>query len=60
MLDKTKGVSYLHGNVNLVSITGFDQTTRNYRYRVESGAGLKSATAGGNVWRVQVGLRYSF
>jgi Carboxypeptidase regulatory-like domain len=60
MLDKTKGISYNNGNVNLVSITGFDQTTKNYVYRVESGAGLKANTAGGNVWRVQVGLRYSF
>lgn len=60
MLDKTKGISYNHGNVNLVSITGFDQATRNYNYRVESGAGIKANTAGGNVWRVQVGLRYSF
>jgi hypothetical protein len=60
MLDKTKGISYNHGNVNLVSITGFDQATKNYNYRVESGAGIKANTAGGSVWRVQVGLRYSF
>ena len=60
MLDKTKGISYIHGNTNLVSITGFDQASKNYVYRVESGAGLKSSTAGGSVWRVQLGLRYSF
>ncbi|MCU0324867.1 MAG: carboxypeptidase regulatory-like domain-containing protein [Spirosomaceae bacterium] len=60
LLDKTRGISYLHGNVNLVSITGFNQATQNYNYRVESGAGLKSATAGGSVWRIQVGMRYSF
>lgn len=60
LLDKELGVSYNHGNTNLVSITGFNQTTRNYNYNAETGAGRKLNTAGGTVWRVQLGLRYSF
>ncbi|MCF8325315.1 MAG: carboxypeptidase regulatory-like domain-containing protein [Leadbetterella sp.] len=60
LLDKTKGVSYNHGNVNLLTMTTFDQNTKNYNYNVESGAGRKLSTAGGNPWRIQLGLRYSF
>ncbi|MEA5405001.1 carboxypeptidase-like regulatory domain-containing protein [Arcicella sp. DC2W] len=60
LLNKDLGVSYNHGNVNLVSMTGFDQTTKNYTYNVETGAGRKLSTAGGTPWRIQLGLRYSF
>jgi hypothetical protein len=60
MLDKTQGVSYNQGNINLVSMTGFDQTTKNYTYGVETGAGRKLNSAGGTPWRIQLGLRYSF
>lgn len=60
LLDKTQGVSYNHGNINLVTMTGFDQTTKNYTYTVESGAGRKQSTAGGTPWRIQLGLRYAF
>lgn len=60
MLDKEQGVSYNHGNINLVSMTGFNQTTQNYNYNVETGAGRKLSTAGGTPWRIQLGLRYSF
>jgi hypothetical protein len=41
-------------------MTGFDQTTKNYTYTVESGAGRKQSTAGGTPWRIQLGLRYAF
>jgi hypothetical protein len=60
MLDKTQGVSYNQGNINLVSMTGFDQATQNYTYSVETGAGRKLNSAGGTPWRIQLGLRYSF
>ncbi len=60
LLDKTKGVSYNHGNVNLLTMTTFDQNTKNYNYNVEAGAGRKLSTAGGTPWRIQLGLRYSF
>ena len=60
LLDKTQGVSYNQGNVNLVSMTGFDQATQNYTYTVETGAGRKLNSAGGTPWRIQLGLRYSF
>ena len=60
LLDKTKGVSYNHGNINLLTMTTFDQNTKNYNYNVEAGAGRKLSTAGGTPWRIQLGLRYSF
>jgi hypothetical protein len=60
LLDKELGISYNHGNTNLVSISGFSQATQNYTYNAETGAGRKLNTAGGSVWRMQLGLRYSF
>ncbi len=60
LLDKEQGISYNHGNVNLVSMVGFDQASKNYTYNVETGAGRKLSTAGGTPWRIQLGLRYSF
>ncbi|WP_459489204.1 TonB-dependent receptor [Aquirufa sp. ROCK-SH2] len=60
LLDKTQGVSYNQGNINLVSMTGFDQATQNYTYTVETGAGRKLNSAGGTPWRIQLGVRYSF
>ncbi len=60
LLDKNKGVSYNHGNINLVTMTTFDQKTLNYNYNVEAGAGRKLSSAGGTPWRIQVGARYSF
>lgn len=60
LLDKEQGISYNHGNVNLVSMLGFDQASKNYTYNVETGAGRKLSTAGGTPWRIQLGLRYSF
>ena len=60
LLNREKGVSYNHGNVNLVTMTTFDQATKNYNYNVEAGAGRKLSTAGGVPWRIQLGARYSF
>jgi Carboxypeptidase regulatory-like domain len=60
LLNKENGVSYNHGNINLVTMTTFDQATQNYNYNVEAGAGRKLSTAGGTPWRIQLGARYSF
>lgn len=60
LLNKENGVSYNHGNINLLTMTTFDQTTKNYNYNVESAAGRKLSTAGGTPWRIQLGARYSF
>jgi Carboxypeptidase regulatory-like domain len=60
LLNKEKGVSYNHSNINLVTMTTFDQATKNYNYNVESAAGRKLSTAGGTPWRIQLGARYSF
>lgn len=60
LLNKENGVSFNHGNVNLVTMTTFDQVTKTYNYNVEAGAGRKLSTAGGTPWRIQFGARYSF
>ena len=60
LLNKENGVSFNHGNVNLVTMTTFDQVTKTYSYNVEAGAGRKLSTAGGIPWRIQFGARYSF
>ena len=60
LLNKENGVSFNHGNINLISMTTFDQATKNYNYNVEAGAGRKLSTAGGTPWRIQLGARYSF
>lgn len=59
LLDRTGGVANNHSsNVNLVSIQSFNAQTRNYNYRVESGAG--TLPLGGTPWRIQAGARYAF
>ncbi len=43
---------------DFMRVTGFDQVTQKYAYRVQTGAG--SEPIGGNPWRLQLGIRYSF
>ncbi len=42
----------------LFAISGFNQTTRRYSYRVNSNTGVNPV--GGTPWRLQLGLRYAF
>lgn len=42
----------------LLTITGFDQTARRYRYRLNSNTGVNPV--GGTPWRLQLGVRYAF
>jgi hypothetical protein len=53
-------IKWIESNINLVTMTTFDQATKNYNYNVESAAGRKLSTAGGTPWRIQLGARYSF
>lgn len=58
LLNSEWGNNNNFGNRNLLRITGFDQTTNNYNYNVESNVG--TLPINGNPWRIQLGLRYSF
>lgn len=59
LLDKKWGVDNdLGRSRNLYSIQGFNQTTRTYNYRVESGVGTRPIN--GTPWRIQLGVRYAF
>jgi len=45
-------------NTNLYTVTGFDQATHSYTYKVNTNAGAKTKTA--SYYSVQFGARYSF
>jgi len=61
LINKTWGASKNLGKQNIYSLNstnGFDQTTRNYNYNVNSNTGI--VTRGGNPWQIQIGVRYGF
>lgn len=58
LLDKTKGVNYNLGQQTLLTVTGFNQATKTYNYRVNENVGV--TTAGGTPYQIQLGARYSF
>ncbi|WP_345209442.1 TonB-dependent receptor [Mucilaginibacter gynuensis] len=58
LLDKTKGVNYNLGQQTLYTVTGFNQATKQYTYRVNENVGV--TTAGGTPYQIQLGARYSF
>lgn len=58
LLNKDKGVNYNLGNQNLLFVTGFNQTTRQYSYRVNENVGVIQRN--GTPYQIQVGARYSF
>lgn len=59
LLDKEWGVdNNLGRSRNLYSIQGFNQSSKTYNYRVESGVGTRPIN--GTPWRVQLGVRYAF
>lgn len=47
-------------NTNLYNVTGFDQATQSYTYKVNTNAGAKVKTAGSNYYSIQFGMKYSF
>jgi hypothetical protein len=58
LLNKNKGVNYNLGQQTLYTVTGFNQTTQQYNYRVNENVGV--TTANGTPYQIQLGARYSF
>ncbi len=58
LLNKDWGVNYNMGNQSLLFVTGFDQTTRQYTYRVNENVGV--VRQNGTPYQIQIGGRYSF
>jgi len=58
LLDKKKGVNYNLGQQTLLNISGFNQTTKQYNYRVNENVGV--ITPNGTPYQIQLGARYSF
>ena len=58
LLNSEWGGQTSFGNRNLLNVSGFDQTTQQFRYSVNQNVGV--VPEGGNVWQVQLGARYAF
>jgi hypothetical protein len=58
LLNAKWGVNNNFRNRNLLRIAGFDPSSQNYQYNVESNVG--ALPVNGTPWRLQLGLRYSF
>ncbi|EOR93862.1 hypothetical protein ADIARSV_2999 [Arcticibacter svalbardensis MN12-7] len=58
LLNKHKGVNYNLGQQTLYTVTGFNQATQQYNYRVNENVGV--TTANGTPYQIQLGARYSF
>ncbi len=57
MLNKEKGVNHSLGNQALYGVTGFNQATQEFNYKVNS-IGTKGFS--GRPWQIQLGARYTF
>jgi hypothetical protein len=59
LINKDWGSNFNFGNTQtLLNVTGFNQTTKEYTYRVNENIGVLQAN--GTPYQVQVGARYSF
>ncbi|WP_375416667.1 carboxypeptidase regulatory-like domain-containing protein [uncultured Hymenobacter sp.] len=58
LLNKDWGGNYNLGNQNLLNVTGFDQATKQYRYSVNTNAGVIQKN--GTPYQIQLGARYAF
>ncbi|OUJ74665.1 TonB-dependent receptor [Hymenobacter crusticola] len=58
LLNKDWGVNYNLGQQNLMSVSGFNQNTRRYTYRVNENVGTTNQN--GTPYQIQLGARYSF
>lgn len=58
LLNKDWGVNYNLGNQSLLFVTGFNQATQNYNYRVNENVGV--VRQNGTPYQIQLGGRYSF
>ncbi|MCQ4140126.1 TonB-dependent receptor [Chryseobacterium sp. EO14] len=57
LLNKEWGVNKSYGNTALYRITGFDQTTKQFKYSLNT-SGLEPLS--GNPYQIQIGAKYSF
>ena len=58
LLNKEWGANYNIGDQSLLFVTGFDQATKQYTYRVNENVGV--TTKNGTPYQIQLGARYSF
>lgn len=58
LLNKQWGGNYNLGAQTLLTVSGFNQTTKEYQYRVNENVGV--TTRNGTPYQVQIGARYSF
>jgi hypothetical protein len=58
LLNRSWGVNYNLSQQNLLTATGFNQTTRRYTYRVNENVGTTNQN--GTPYQIQLGARYSF
>lgn len=58
LLNKDWGINKSLSNQRLYTISGFDQVTKTYTYRVNENAGVPVPS--GDPYQIQVGLRYAF
>ncbi|MBY0478733.1 MAG: carboxypeptidase-like regulatory domain-containing protein [Chitinophagaceae bacterium] len=58
LLNKKWGRNFNQGNQTLLFVTGFDQATKQYNYRVNENVGVVQAN--GTPFQIQIGARYSF
>ena len=58
ILNKKWGVNYNLGDQTLLTVTRFNQTTKQYEYRVNENVGVTQAA--GSPYQIQIGARYSF
>ena len=58
LLNKEWGRNFNQGTQNLLFVTGFDQATKQYNYRVNENVGVTQAN--GTPYQIQLGARYGF
>ncbi|HLP36048.1 carboxypeptidase-like regulatory domain-containing protein [Lacibacter sp.] len=58
LLNKEWGRNFNLGTQNLLFVTGFDQATKQYNYRVNENVGVQQAN--GTPYQIQIGARYGF
>ena len=58
ILNKKWGVNYNLGDQTLLTVTRFNQSTKQYEYRVNENVGVTQAA--GTPYQIQIGARYSF
>jgi len=58
ILNKKWGVNYNLGDQTLLTVTRFNQATKQYEYRVNENVGVTQAA--GSPYQIQIGARYSF